>query len=219
MTLLNHLIRTLEPGPTSIFPNFVGEASVDVVELLVDGGSAEFVVGETVTGGTSGATGVILEIRDLAGVWDGVTSSGTATLVLGSVTDAFDEDGEDITGDADGVAVADGTGTVTTLPVDPTSVMGKGVESVLASTTLGEDGLYTITLSTQFAGLLAVKSCVIDTTSADDWEVLVVSETVATTRQIVIQTLKGGAVAELTDDEKLCLEVVLATSSMKPVSY
>lgn len=299
-TLLNTKIGTIEPGPTSLFPNCVGAASIAAVELGIEGGSvefavgeavtggtsgaegtveritgvsgvwdadavtidvqtgsSEFAVGETVTGGTSGATGEIAEINDLGGDWgagtgtatlvlinvtgtwdeaaenitgdeggdadaDGVGvvgGTGVATLLLVDVTGDFDKDDEDITGDVAGAAVANGTGAATTIPVNPTDVKGKGIVSVEASSTLGEDGKYTITLRDPWPGLLAVKSCVVSSDTADDWAVTVLSESVATTKQVVIQMLKGGSVAALADTEKLLLELVLATSSMKPVSY
>ena len=292
---------SLEPGPTSLFPNFVGGGSTDVTSvtvdggfqeftvgstvaevqsIVVDGGSAEFVVGEIITDDGIGAgTGTIIAIRGSSGVWDGGTSTGTATLILDAVTGTFTNNAG-ITGDIAGVAVGDGTGTgvgagtgvveqindssgvwnsdtasgtavlvlsgvsgtftnnayikgdgaagfalnadtgtAGVIPNDPTSVKGKGIVSIEASDVVDEIGKFTITLKDKWAGLLSVKSCVIDTTTPDDWEVLVVSETVATTKLIVIQVLKGGAAAAPTDDEQVFLEIVLATSNMKPVSY
>ena len=67
--------------------------------LAYDGGSEAFVVGETVTGGTSGASAVIQEIS-------GDATSGV--LFLGAITGTF-TDNEAITGSGSGAALANGT--------------------------------------------------------------------------------------------------------------
>lgn len=74
-------------------------------------------------------------------------------------------------------------------------------------------GLYTITLRDKYAGLLMLAGTVIDATTPDDWEVVVVSETVATTKLINIAVFKGGALADLTTDEKLMLEITLRNTA------
>lgn len=301
MPILFNEQHAMEPGPCSIFPNFVGagvtavtslavdggyaqyevgETVVEAVSIVVDGGSVAFVVNEVVTGdGVGNGSGTILAIVGSSGVWDAGTHTGTATLILGSVTGTWTNN-ENITGNIAGVAVGDGTGTGTgggtgvieqinsisgvwdntthsgkatlvlsgvsgtftnnaylwsaptqsvaqndgtgttgNLPNDPTSVKGKGVASVVASDTVDQTGRYTITLRDRWAGLLAVKFCYLDTNSTDDWECTVVSEAVATDKTIVIQVFKSGSVSPSATDERVYLELVLATSSMKPVSY
>jgi hypothetical protein len=218
MTLLFNKQHTMEPGPCSLFPNFTGGGATTCLSLTVDGGSEEFVVGDLVVGGTSEAFGTIYRIDSSSGVWDGDTSSGTAILILVDVDGSF-QNNEVITGGGGSAAVADGTGTAGTIPGDPTDVKGKGIASIEASDTLGDAGRYTITLRDQWAGLLMVKACYLDADSTDDWEVTVVSEAVATTKEIVILVFKSGGASYSATDEKLYLELVLATSSMMPKSY
>ncbi len=80
------------------FPN-------ESTQLAYDGQTVNWTVGETVTGGTSSATGVV-EIDDDAGT--------TGTLTLSSPTGTFQDD-EAITGSSTGVAVANGANTNTVL--------------------------------------------------------------------------------------------------------
>lgn len=208
---------TAEPNSCSLFPNFTGLASTDCLLLTVDGGSEEFTVGDTVTG-AGAATGVVYAIQDSTGVWDGVTSTGAATLVLTSTTGTF-VDEEAITGVLSGVAVVEGTGTADTIVNNPTSVNGAGIASIVGSGISGIEGNLTVTLSNKFSGLLGVKSCIISTATADDWVIVPVSEAVATTKVIVLQVFKGGALTSPTATEKVFIELVLANSTMKPLSY
>jgi hypothetical protein len=211
--------HTAEPGPCSLFPNWTFAGQIAVVDIVVDGGSEEFTVGDTITDdGVGAGEGILLSISGSSGVWDGTTSSGTATLRLGTVTGTFTNNAG-ITGALTGVAVGDGTGTAGNLSVDPTDVKGKGITSVVASTTLGQVGRYTITLRDYWAGLLAVKSCFLDEDTTDDWEVTIVSEGVATDKTVVIQLFKSGTASSSATDEKLYMELVLATSSALPRSF
>lgn len=68
-------------------------------KLNYDGQTSDFTLGDTVTGGTSGATGVIQ--------WD-YDSGGNGTLVLSNVSGTFQDD-EAITDTSGGAAVVDGT--------------------------------------------------------------------------------------------------------------
>lgn len=76
--------------------------------LDFDAGSTEIVVGNTVTGGTSGATGYVLIVYDVTGAWSG-TAAGT--LILAAVTGTF-QDNEDLEVSASPCAVANGTAAV-----------------------------------------------------------------------------------------------------------
>jgi hypothetical protein len=67
--------------------------------LAYDAQTSNFAVGEQITGGTSGATAIVLEDSD---------SGTTGTLTLGSVVGTF-EDNEVITGSLGGAAVINGT--------------------------------------------------------------------------------------------------------------
>jgi hypothetical protein len=217
-TLLENKHYTAEPGPCSIFPNFTGVDSVDVLVLLVDnssGGANAWSVGENIIGGTSNATGVLLgKLQTGPTAW---------TFTLGSVTGTF-QNNEQVTGEDSGdTADADGTGTAATAPGGVTSTHGKGVLSIASdpdytAAALGK-GLFTITLKDMHAGLLNVKGCVVSSATADDYEFVVLSETVATTKIVRVQMFKGGAIAAPQSTEKVFFELVLATSSMKPLSY
>lgn len=80
---------------TRFYPNVAG----GLWSLAFDAESGAFTVGETVTGGTSGATGTIVE----------VDSDGSAgTLLLRDVSGTFEDD-EALTDGATGAATADGT--------------------------------------------------------------------------------------------------------------
>ena len=92
------------------------------------------------------------------------------------------------------------------------AVKGKGVQSVTRSGV----GLHTIRLTDKWVGLLNFKSCVVDATSPTAWQVEVVSETVASTKQVKIAVFKNGTAADLTSDEKLRFELVLAAGTQIP---
>lgn len=82
-----------------MFYYVIGLRSIDY-----DAESAAFTVGETLTGGTSGATGVIVKVTD---------AGATGTLLLKTVTGAF-IDNETITDGSGGSATADGADTLAT---------------------------------------------------------------------------------------------------------
>jgi len=72
--------------------------------LNFDGGSADFAVGDIITGGTSAATGEVLVVTVTSGTWGGGNAAGK--LVLFNVSGTF-QDNEAITA-AGGAAVANG---------------------------------------------------------------------------------------------------------------
>ncbi len=74
----------------------------DLYSLPYDTGTVAFVLGGTVTGGTSGATGVIRNV-------DGTTAAGT--LILDTVVGVF-QNNETLTGSLGGSALANGTKTL-----------------------------------------------------------------------------------------------------------
>lgn len=78
--------------------HFLPLANAAVSTLDFDAETADFVVGETVTGGTSGATGEVVKVID---------NGTTGTLFLKGVTGAF-ADNETITGSLGGGALANG---------------------------------------------------------------------------------------------------------------
>lgn len=77
---------------------------VAVTALDYDAASAGFTVGETVTGGTSGASAPIIGVKP--------TTATTGTLYLGTVSGGPFQDDEAITDGATGSATADGAGSV-----------------------------------------------------------------------------------------------------------
>lgn len=74
-------------------------------------------------------------------------------------------------------------------------------------------GLYTVTLADKFNSLLWFQGAVLDPTGVDDWEVVPITETVASTKTITIGVFKGGTLADLTTDEKLYLNIVVSNSA------
>jgi hypothetical protein len=80
--------------------------------LKFDAGTNDFIEGETVTGGTSGATATVRRVVLLSGAWSG---SAVGYLTLSGVTGTF-QNNENITGSGGGAAVVDGTLTANTLP-------------------------------------------------------------------------------------------------------
>jgi hypothetical protein len=91
--------------------NFVPVGATAVYALDYDAETAPFTVGETVTGGTSGATGVIIKIMG---------TSPTGTLWINTLTGNF-QDNEVITDGLGGSADADGTETILAGAVTGTS--------------------------------------------------------------------------------------------------
>lgn len=96
-----------------------------------------------------------------------------------------------------------------------TSVKGKGISTITRTGT----GAHTITLTDQWQGLLGFSASIIDATSTDDWEVTVVSETVASTKTVLIAIFKSGTAADLTTDEKILFEITVSRSGNLPQSY
>lgn len=109
-----------------------------------------------------------------------------------------------------------GTGAST---ADMTAVKGKGISTASDAIDRTGAGLYSINLTDKWAGLLMFKAAIIDATTPDDWEVVVVSETVASTKKVNIAVFKAGTAADLTNDEKLLFEIVVCNNSQKPVSF
>jgi hypothetical protein len=93
---------------------------------------------------------------------------------------------------------------------DLTALVSAGAIASIAYTATGR---YTITLADKYNSLLWVAGCVIDATTPDDWEVCVVSETVSSTKTILIAVFKGGTLTDLTTDEKLLLNIVCSNSA------
>jgi hypothetical protein len=86
---------------------------------------------------------------------------------------------------------------------------GDGVVSIDQTGT----GLYTVLLADKYAALLMLSGTVIDPTAPDEWVVQVASELVSTSKTISIQVFKGGALTDLTTDEKLMLEITLKNTA------
>ena len=101
--------------------------------------------------------------------------------------------------------------------VDPlTAIVGKTGFAATAPFDQTGTGLYTVTLRDKYASLLYFDGIVIDATTPGAWAVVVVSETVATDGKINIAIFKGGALTDLTTDEKLRVMVALSNTSQTP---
>jgi hypothetical protein len=97
---------------------------------------------------------------------------------------------------------------------DITLTHGLGVSPTL---TYAATGKYTITLTDKYAALLHISGSVLDATTEDDWTVVPLTDTVASTKTIQIAVFKGGAAAAITSDERLMVRIVLLDSSAVPV--
>ena len=102
---------------------------------------------------------------------------------------------------------------------DMTAVKGKGVSTASDAIDQTGTGLYSINLTDKWNGLLMFSAAVVDPNSVDDWEVVLVSETVASTKKVNIAVFKAGAAANLSTDETLLFEIVVCNNAQKPVSY
>lgn len=91
-----------------------GWAAQSLGSLLdFDAGTAAFVEGETVTGGTSGATATVRRVVLQSGTYSGSDADGF--LVLSGITGTF-QNNEALSGSVAGAATADGTVQAITLP-------------------------------------------------------------------------------------------------------
>jgi len=98
----NYLIIVNGNDPMHIYDGTSWYAITDqpVNRLNYDGGTVDFVVGEVLTGGTSGATATITKVVETTGT--------TGYLLIGTITSGPFMDNEAITGSIAGAAVADG---------------------------------------------------------------------------------------------------------------
>lgn len=107
---------------------------------------------------------------------------------------------------------ARGTGASTS---NLTSVKGKGITSIVRTGT----GAHTITLTDKWNGFLMLSAAVISTATADDYEVTVTEELVATSKTVKIVIFKGGTAADLQTTDKLLLEIVVSRTAQKPAGF
>lgn len=110
-------VRDNEGGTAGILykssaAGWVQEPSAFGNELFFDAGTAAFEEGETVTGGTSGATASVRRVIVTDGAWGDSDAEGR--LILGAITGTFQDD-ETITS-AGGSATVAGTASAITLP-------------------------------------------------------------------------------------------------------
>jgi inorganic pyrophosphatase/exopolyphosphatase len=85
-----------------------------------------------------------------------------------------------------------------------------GVTSIKYNSATGK---LKVTLEDKWNALLMVSAVVIDTTTPDDWEVVVEAEDVAGAKTISLAVFKGGTLADLTTDEQLLLEITVCNSA------
>jgi len=106
-------------------------------QLPFDAGTSAFVAGETVTGGTSGASGVVRTVQVNTGSWAG--NDATGTLDLESETGTF-QNNEALTGSGSGAATA--AGATVTRNIDKNAGIGGTISdsgSGLGSLTVGAE--------------------------------------------------------------------------------
>jgi hypothetical protein len=96
-----------------------------------------------------------------------------------------------------------------------TSIKGKGI-STIARTGVGA---HTITFRDKWMGFLMFSACILDATTPDDWEVVVIEDAVLASKTLKIAIFKGGTAADLSTDEKILFEVVLSKTSQKPAGF
>lgn len=110
---LNYEVLAEGYGRVKGYERFDGQVSPSAVSyyaLAFDAGSGAISAGDTVTGATSGATGIVItEPEGLTGSWAGGDAAGT--LVLGAVGGTF-VDGENLQVSAVTKAVADGAAVI-----------------------------------------------------------------------------------------------------------
>lgn len=212
-------LLSLEREVVSLFGHATGADQIAVQKVTVANGTEEFTVGDVVTsdgaGVGTGGTGTVYAIRSSTGVWNAGTHTGACVLDLIVLTGSF-TDTDNLTGAVSGAAVQSGAAVddIAYQNVAFVARAAKGVASITCDTTVaGTAGLYTITLEDKWGGLLGFDATVMDATSPDEWQVVVVSEAVATTKTIVVQVFKGGAVADLQADDTLYFEIVLSNAS------
>lgn len=118
-----------------------------VIDLAFDAETADFTVGQTVTGGTSGASAEILGIAK--------TSATAGTLKIGAITSGPFQDNETITDGASGSATSNipsGTSTASTVTVTGVAT------SALSQPWVYKERIFAVEKNTQSAWYLPVKS-------------------------------------------------------------
>lgn len=96
-----------------------------------------------------------------------------------------------------------------------TEVKGKGIASIARTGA----GAHTITLSQKWQGFLMFSAAVLSSAAADDYEVTLVEELVATSKTVKIAIFKGGTAADLQTTDKLLFEMVLSKTKQAPAGY
>lgn len=96
-----------------------------------------------------------------------------------------------------------------------TSVKGKGIASIARTGV----GAHTITLSEKWNGFLMFSSAILSSAAADDYEVTVVEELVASSKTVKIAIFKGGSAADLQTTDKILFELVLSRTAQKPAGF
>lgn len=101
---------------------------------------------------------------------------------------------------------------------DLTAIVGKAGLKQSGTDQINQTGtgLYTVTLADKYNSLAFFSAIVIDATTPDDWAVQVVSEDVDGAKTIDIAVFKGGALTDLTTDEKIRMMIVLKNGDQGP---
>ena len=97
----------------------------------------------------------------------------------------------------------------------PTALKGLGITSVAYASSAG---LFTLTLTDKYNGLLDFSASVIDVTTPDDWSVVLTSD-LTSSKVLGLSFFKGGTLTSPTTDEKVIFRVVLSNSAQLPAGY
>lgn len=87
-----------------------------------------------------------------------------------------------------------------------TAVKGAGITSVAYAAAAGK---FTITLDDKWAAFLGINCSVLDTNNTDSWSFNIVSETVASTKTVVVQFLLNDVETSPTSGEKVFFQIHL----------
>lgn len=204
MTRATDNIYSLERDVVTLFGRCTGSDRNQLI--AVTDCESHFLVGDTVTGGTSSNTGLITRILSETGDFE----AAAGITVMNVVTSGDLTATEVLEGAMQGLGVFDSF-----LP-DVENAKGKGVDGVFASH-VSTGRTYDIVLEDMWAGLLGVNATVIDPTSTKHWDVVVVSESVAASTKTIKVALFAAADATaaesplaLSTDETLIFEIVLS---------
>ena len=133
-----NITATIENSPEVWCSVFID--TTPVFSVPFDGGSSEIIVGETVTGATSGATGTVTLVVVTGGTWGGGDAEGY--ILIEAVSGIF-ENNEEIDGSTSGLDAAEVDGDMTRItPKVIEKSCWKSIDEVYWQASVLLDGLY-----------------------------------------------------------------------------